>query len=157
MEGRRKQQTPKVPPTRITILCFPLQPGSHSEPSLRTTWWSPNIAHRLLLWRLWVFVVHLLTWVWLSVTPWTAVHQASLSSTIFQSLLKFMSIVLVVLSNHLILCRPLLLWSQSFQHQGLFHWVGSSQVAKVFRDSASVLPMNIQDWFPLGLSGFISL
>ena len=42
------------------------------------------------------------------------------------------------------------------QHQGLFQWVSSShQVNKVF--SASVLPMNIQDWFPLGWSGWISL
>ena len=46
---------------------------------------------------------------------------------------------------------------QSFQHQGLFHWVGSSHVAEVFRASASVLPMNIQDWFPLGLTSWISL
>ena len=42
-------------------------------------------------------------------TPWTAAHQASLSITNFQSLLKFMSIELVILSNHLILCCPLLL------------------------------------------------
>ena len=46
---------------------------------------------------------------------------------------------------------------QSFQHQGLFHWVGSSQVAKVFRASATFLPMNSQGWFPLGLTGLISL
>ena len=45
---------------------------------------------------------------------------------------------------------------QSFQHQSLFQWVSSShQVAKVLgvSASASVLPMNIQDWFPLGLTG----
>ena len=42
-------------------------------------------------------------------TPWTAAHQASLSITKSLSLLKFMSIELVMLSNHLILCRPLLL------------------------------------------------
>ena len=47
--------------------------------------------------------------VWLSVTPRTAAHQASLSSTIFWSLLKLMSIEPVMPSNHLILCRPLLL------------------------------------------------
>ena len=44
------------------------------------------------------------------------------------------------------------------QHQSLFHWVNSShEVAKVIRVSAlaSVLPMNIQDWFPLGLTGLI--
>ena len=46
------------------------------------------------------------------------------------------------------------------QHQGLFQWVSSSQqVNKVleFSPSASVLPMNIQNWFPLGLTGWISL
>ena len=46
------------------------------------------------------------------------------------------------------------------QHQSLFQWVSSSnEVAKVLRVSAStsVLPMNTQDWFPLGLTGFISL
>ena len=42
-------------------------------------------------------------------TPWTAVHQAPLSSTISQSLLNFMSIESVMLSNHLILCCSLLL------------------------------------------------
>ena len=42
-------------------------------------------------------------------TPWTAAHQAPLSSTISRSLLKFMFIELVMLSNHLILCYPLLL------------------------------------------------
>ena len=44
------------------------------------------------------------------------------------------------------------------QYQGLFQWVSSShQVTKVFEASASVLPMNIQSWFLLGLTGFISL
>ena len=43
------------------------------------------------------------------VTPWTAAHQASLSITNSQSLLKLMSIELVMSSNHLILCHPLLL------------------------------------------------
>ena len=47
-----------------------------------------------------------LSCVWLFVILWTAVHQASLSFTISQSLLKFMSIQLVMLSNHLILCCP---------------------------------------------------
>ena len=42
-------------------------------------------------------------------TPWTAAHQASLSITNSRSLLKLMSIELVMRSNHLILCRPLLL------------------------------------------------
>ena len=48
---------------------------------------------------------------------------------------------------------------QSFQHQGLFKWASSShQVASVgVSASASVLPMNIQDWFPLWWTGWISL
>ena len=47
--------------------------------------------------------------VWLFATPWTSAHQASLSITNSSSLLKLMSIELVMPSNHFILCRPLLL------------------------------------------------
>ena len=43
------------------------------------------------------------------------------------------------------------------QHQGLFQWVSSSHHGQNIGASASVLPMNIQDWLPLGLSGLISL
>ena len=50
----------------------------------------------------------------LFVTPWTAAHQASLSFTISQSLLKLMSIESVMPSNHLILCCPLLLQPSIF-------------------------------------------
>ena len=57
----------------------------------------------------WFIVVQLLSHVWLFATPWTAAHQASLSFIISRSLLKLMSIELVILSNHLILCCPLLL------------------------------------------------
>ena len=49
-----------------------------------------------------------------SVTPWTAARQASLSFTISQSLLKLISIESVMPSNHLILCRPLLLLPSIF-------------------------------------------
>ena len=54
-------------------------------------------------------VVQLLSRVWFFVTPWTAACQASLSFTISWSLLKVMSFESVMPSNHLILCRPLLL------------------------------------------------
>ena len=53
--------------------------------------------------------VQSLSCVWLSATPWTAACQASLSITNSQSLPKLMYIELVMPSNHLILCRPLLL------------------------------------------------
>ena len=58
--------------------------------------------------------VQLLSHVQLLVTPWTATHQASLSITNSRSLLKLMSIRLVMPSNNLILCRPLLCLLQSF-------------------------------------------
>ena len=106
-----------------------------------------------------VAVVHLLSSFWFFSTPWTAAHQASLSFTISQSLLKLMSIESVIPSNHLILCRSLLLPS-------IFPASGSFLVSQFFASggqsigvsaSASVLPMNIQDWFPLGWTGWISL
>ena len=58
--------------------------------------------------------VQLLSQIWLFVTPWTAAHQASLSVTSFQSLLKLMSTESVVPSNHLILCHPLQLLPSIF-------------------------------------------
>ena len=57
----------------------------------------------------WFSSVQLLSRVWLFVTPWTAARQTSLSITNCRSLLKLMSIGSVMPSNHLILCRPLLL------------------------------------------------
>ena len=61
-----------------------------------------------------------LSYVQLFVTPWTAAHQASLSFTISQSLLKFMSIESVMPSNHLVLCHPLLLLSSIFPSLRVF-------------------------------------
>ena len=58
--------------------------------------------------------VQLLSRVWLFVTPWTVAHQASLSITNSQSLLKLMFIEPVMPSNHLILCHPLLLLPSIF-------------------------------------------
>ena len=64
--------------------------------------------------------VQLLSHVLLSLTPWTAAHQASLSITSSWSLLKLMSIEQVIPSNHLILCRPLLLLPSIFPSIGVF-------------------------------------
>ena len=65
-------------------------------------------------------IVQSLSRVQFLVTPWTAAHQASLSFTISWSLLKLMSIELVMLSNHLILCHPLLLLPSVFPNIGVF-------------------------------------
>ena len=92
-------------------------------------------------------------------TPWTAACQLSLFFTISQSLFIFMSIKSVMLSNHLILCRPLLLLpsvfpaSGSFPMSWLFTLCGQSIGASA---SASVLPVNIQGWFLLGLTDLLS-
>ena len=56
-----------------------------------------------------VVIIQSLSGVWLFSTPWTAARQASLSSTISRSLLRFLSTELLMLSNHLILCHSLLL------------------------------------------------
>ena len=90
--------------------------------------------------------VQLLSGVQLFVTPGTGAHQASLSITNSQSLFKLMSIELVMPSNHLIFCHPLILLPSIFpsirvlSNESALHtrWpkFGSSA-------SASVLPMNI--------------
>ena len=67
-----------------------------------------------------ILVVQSLSCVQLLTTPWTAGHQASLSFTISQSLLKLMSTESVISSNHLILCHPLLLLPSIFSQIGVF-------------------------------------
>ena len=107
-----------------------------------------------------VVVIQLLSCVWLFETPWTAAHQASLFFTISCNLLKLMSIESVMPSNHLILCRPFSSCPQSFPASGSFpmsQFFASGDQSIGVSASASVLPMNIQDWFPLGWTGLISL
>ena len=102
--------------------------------------------------KLWkpFFFLQLISCVWLFVTPWTAACQTPVSSTTSWSLLKFMSIELVMLSNHLIVDCPVLLLPSIFPSIRVF----SNESAPA---SASVLPMNIHCWFPLELTGLISL
>ena len=74
-----------------------------------------NFAEYIIIsWQLIFPLVQLLSCIWLFATPWTAVHQAPLSSTTSGSLLKFMSTELVMLPNHLILCCSLLLLLSGF-------------------------------------------
>ena len=92
--------------------------------------------------------VQSLSHVQLFATPWTAVCQASLSINNSQSLLKLISIESVMPSNHLILCRPLLLLPsifpsiRSFPRSQFFTSGGQSIGVSA---STSVLPMNIQE------------
>ena len=89
-----------------------------------------------------------------------AACQASLSFTISQSLLKLMSVELVMPFNHLILCCSLSACLQSFPASGSFltSWLFSSGGQSIEPStSASVLPMNIQSLFPFRLTGLVSL
>ena len=108
---------------------------------------SNSLAHKWLL-----FFSH---WVMLRLfaIPWTAAHQASLSFTSSQNLLKLMSIESVMPSNHFILCHPFLLLPSVISNESALcirwpkYWSFSFNI---------VLPVNIQNWFPLGLTGLIS-
>ena len=97
--------------------------------------------------------------VWLFATPWTAACQDSLSISNSQSLLKLISIESVIPSNHLILCCPFSSCLQSFPASGSFPMSGLFASGAQIGDSASasVLPKNIQGWFSLGWTGWISL
>ena len=98
--------------------------------------------------------------VWLFATPWTAALQTSLSITNSWSMLKLMSIESVMPSNLLILCLPFSSCLQSFPASGSFQmsqfFTSGGQSIGVSAPT-SVLPMNIQDWSPLGWTGWISL
>ena len=113
-----------------------------------------------------VVLLQSLSHVRLFVTPWTAAYQSCLSITISQSLLKFMSIESVMLSNHLILCCPLLLLPSVFPSIRVFSngpWCFSSGLAlcitwpKYWSFSFSISPSNKYsglisfkiDWFDL--------
>ena len=95
----------------------------------------------------------------LFVTPWIAARQASLSITNSQSLPKPMSIKSVMPSSHLILCCPLLLLPPILPSIRVFSNESTLHIRwpKYWSFSFISLPMNSQDWSPLGWTGWISL
>ena len=104
--------------------------------------------------------IHSLSCVWLFVTPWTAAWQDSLSITNSWSLFKLMSITWwchPTISSSIIpfsSCLPSFPASGSFPRSQFFASGGQSIEASA---SASVLPMNIQDWFPLELTDLLGV
>ena len=112
------------------------------------------------LWCIQFSSLQSLSCVQLFATPWAVVYQTSLSSTNSWSLLKLMSIELVLPSNHLILCHPVLLPPSIFHSIRVFSnksvFTSGAQSIEVSA-STLVLPMNIQDWFTLGWAAWISL
>ena len=102
-------------------------------------------------------VVQSLSRIWLFVTPWTAAHKASLSFTISLSLLKLLSIELVMQSNHLILCCPLLLLPSIFPSIRIFSSESALHIRWLKYWSFGISPSNEYlgliffriDWFDL--------
>ena len=136
------------------------------EDSRRSGWqrirWLDNITkrikknhNRILL----LCCAYLLNHVQLFVTPWTPACQATLSFTISWCFAQLMPTDSVMPSNQLILCHPSSSCPQSFPASGSFPmselFTSGGQSIGVSA-STSVLPMNTQDWFPLGWTCGIS-
>ena len=106
-----------------------------------------------------VVIVQLLSHVQLFVTPWTVAHWSPLSSTVSRSLLKLMSVELVMLSNHLILCHLLFLLPSVFPSIRVFSNKSALHITwpKYWSFNFSVSPPNEYsgmisfriDWFDL--------
>ena len=109
-------------------------------------------------WLLFFYCVQFLSCFWLFATPLNAALQASLFFTISQSLLKLMSIRSWCHPTISSSDSPFSSYLQSFPASGSFRmsWLLASGGQSI-GDSGSVLPKNIQDWFPLGLTGLTSL
>ena len=96
-------------------------------------------------------------------TLWDPIECSTQGSLPFRtswSFLRLMSIESMMPSNHLILCHPFLLLPSIFSSIRVFtmSWLFTSGGQSIGASaSASVLPMSIQGWFPLGLTGLISL
>ena len=112
------------------------------------------------LYCIFIVVVQLPNRIQLLSTPWPAACQASMSLTISQSLPKFMSIESVIPSSDLILCCLFSFCPQSFAASGSFPMSGlfeSGSQSIGASASASVLQKSILSWFPVRLTGLISL
>ena len=107
---------PETASTCVLLNMAAVVPSGHSHGNhLTAATWALEVSLAIFM-----VVVQSLSCVQLFVTPRTAAHQASLSFTVSQSLLTFMSIELVMLSNHLIPCHPLPFTFNLSQYQDLF-------------------------------------
>ena len=158
---RQWQPTPVLLPGKIPWMDKPGGLPSMGSHRVRHDW--SDLAAAEAEWLDYIFTlvqsVQSLSSVLLFVNPWTTARQASLSITNSQNLLKLMSIELVMpsISSSVV---PFSSHLQSFPVSGSFQmsqfFASGGQSIGVLA-SASVLPMNIQDWFPLGWTGWISL
>ena len=139
-------------PNRVWLFATPWTAAHQASLSFSVS----QSLFKLMSFELAISSVQSLSHVQLFATPWSAAHQASLSITNSWSLLKIMSIASMMPSNHLILCLPPFLLPSIFPSIRVF----SNKSVLCIRwpkywsfNSASVLPMNIQGGFPLGLPG----
>ena len=122
---------------------------------VKVYWWK---QHNTGVEDLILHLVQSLSPVCLFGTSSTEKIQASLFITNSQSLLRFTSIELVMPSNHLVFCHPLLLMPSIIPSIRVFSKGSVLCInGQSIGASTSVLPMNLQDWFPLGLTGLMSL
>ena len=128
--------------------CFSFSPLGFLASSDTFRWWEVFLRLKYKCW------VQPLSHVWLFVTPCTAARQTSLSITNSQSLLKLMSIELMMPSNHSSSVAPFSCF-QSFPASGAFVMNQFfSSGGQIIGASSSVLPMNIQDWFLFRMDWF---
>ena len=131
------------------IVKIPMEVISNNEFSIRRIYQSALFVC--------ISSVQSLSRVWLCATPWISAGQVSLSIANSRSLPKLMSIELVMPSSHLILCLSLLFLPpippsiRVFPMSQFFAWGGQNIRVSA---SASVLPVNTQDWSPLGWTGW---
>ena len=146
----------------LVIKNLPAEAGDKKDPVQTLSWEVPLekgmiTCSSILVWRIpWIEALSRLQSMGFQSRIWSATPQTSLSFTISQSLLKFMSFKTVMLYNHLILCRPLLLLLSSASGYFPMNWLFASSSQSIGA-SASVLLITIQGWFPLGSIGLISL
>ena len=132
-----------LPPAPLGLL-LQSEPQGKSSPQWKLEWNSVQWLSRSQLFA----------------TLWTAAHQFSLSITNFRSLLKIMSIESVMPTNHLILCRPLLLLPSILPSIRIFSNESVLCIGwpKYWSFSFNIRPSNeYQEWFPLQWTGWISL
>ena len=122
-------------------------------------WIRVRKKYYVLRFRVWFSSIQSLSHVWLFATPWITARQASLSITIPEVHSNSCHRVCDVIQPSHPLSSPSSPAPNPSQHQGLFQWVNSTWGGQSIGVlvSASVLPMNPQDWSPLGWTSWISL
>ena len=143
-DGRECEQAPGVGSGQGRLVCYSPWGRKESDMTEWLNWCMHTCCH--------------FSYVWLFAVPWIAAWRASLSLTISQFAQTHVDWVSDAIEPSLFLLPAFLPAFNLSQREDLFQWVGSSCGQSNWASaSALVLPMNIQGWFPLGLTGLLSL